>query len=95
MARIAVFAAFAFALLYLAAIALFIIGNYGLFGQPRDPLSAVFLMPLGLPWTLLADVVQPLPGRIVALFAPLVNLAILVALALLMRSHTLPPQAGP
>jgi len=31
-------------------VGLLLIGTFGLFGQEKDPLSAVFLIPLGLPW---------------------------------------------
>lgn len=39
-------------MLYLVALALLLIGTYGLFGQEQDPLAGVFLIPLGLPWNL-------------------------------------------
>ena len=35
--------------------ALLLIGIFGWFGQEKDPLSGVFLLPLGLPWNLIAD----------------------------------------
>ena len=66
-----------FALLCLLALALFLIGTFGLFGQEKDPLSAVFLLPLGLPWNLLLD---PLPDAVrpwAAALAPLLNLILL------------------
>jgi hypothetical protein len=56
MNRVCRVATIVFLFVYLAALALFIIGTFGLFGQDRDPLSAVFLMPLGLPWNLMLDV---------------------------------------
>lgn len=65
-----------FLLLYAAALLLLAIGTYGWFGQERDPLSGVFLLPLGLPWNLLADRLG-IPGTAAALLAPLVNAAIL------------------
>jgi hypothetical protein len=40
----------AFALLYVLALGLFVVGTFGLFGSPSGPLADVFLMPLGLPW---------------------------------------------
>ncbi|WP_082181786.1 hypothetical protein [Aestuariivita boseongensis] len=57
-----------------------LIGTYGLFGQEQDPLSGVFLLPLGLPWVLLLDgLPEPLlPWS--AILAPLLNLAILILL---------------
>lgn len=65
-----------FAVLYVAALALGFIGTYGWSGQERDPLGWVFILPLGLPWTVL------LPGGALwlAALAPLLNLAILAAI---------------
>ena len=58
--------------LYLVALMLLAIGTFGWLGQERDPLSGVFLMPLGLPWNILADRAG-LGGPLVAIFAPLIN----------------------
>ena len=67
--------------LYAAALFIWAVGTFGWFGQERDPLSAVFLVPLGLPWTILAggasDAVLPWIGGL----APIVNIAILRWLA--------------
>lgn len=65
---------------YLVALALLLIGTFGLFGQERDPLSGVFLIPLGLPWVSLLDGVSDgLKPWLLAL-APALNLFILMAL---------------
>jgi hypothetical protein len=65
---------------YLVALALLLIGTFGLFGQERDPLSGIFLIPLGLPWVFLLDGVSDgLKPWLVAL-APALNLFILMAL---------------
>lgn len=69
-----------FATLWALAVAILIIGLFGLFGQERDPLSAVFLVPLGLPWILL-----PFGSAFWAMIAPGINLAILMAFC---RSRT-------
>lgn len=62
---------------YFVALALFLIGTFGLFGQVRDPLSGVFLMPLGLPWVLWLDgFPEPLLPWLAAM-APLLNLAVM------------------
>lgn len=61
--------------LYLAALALLIIGTFGLFGQEQDPLSAVFLLPLGLPWNILADRMG-VEGVMPFVLTPLLNIAI-------------------
>ena len=65
-----------FLILYLVALALLAISTFGLFGQARDPLGGVFLLPLGLPWNLLADRMGIVSAAVV-IIAPVVNLAIL------------------
>ncbi|MEQ7874159.1 hypothetical protein ABDK56_09180 [Sphingomonas sp. ASV193] len=65
-----------FAAAYLVAVALFAVSAFGLFGQPRDPLGAIFLLPLGLPWTLVAARLETPPALLVVAL-PLINLAIL------------------
>ena len=65
--------------LYLVALALLLIGTFGLFGQERDPLSGVFLLPLGLPWNLLVDLAPEPAWPWLAAAAPLLNLVILMA----------------
>ncbi len=67
----------AFAALYLVALALLLIGTFGLFGQERDPLAGVFLMPLGLPWSLWLDELPESVLPFAAALVPLVNLTIL------------------
>lgn len=66
-----------FLVAYVLALALFLIGTFGLLGNERDPLSGVFLMPLGLPWILglewAPDKIRPW----LAAATPAVNLAIL------------------
>jgi hypothetical protein len=65
---------------YLVALALLLIGTFGLFGQERDPLSGALLIPLGLPWvSLLNGVSDGLKPWLLAL-APAFNLFILIAL---------------
>ena len=63
-----------FLALYIAALGLFATSTLGWFGQEKDPLGAVFLIPLGLPWNLAADHLG-LASTAVALGAPLINLA--------------------
>jgi hypothetical protein len=71
---------YGFAGLYLIAIILFLIGTFGLFGQDRDPLSGVFLMPLGLPWNRFLGAAPEALLPWIGALAPLVNLGILAAL---------------
>lgn len=65
--------------LYLVALALLLIGTFGLFGQERDPLSGIFLIPLGVPWVLwiegLSDSLKPW----FAALSPILNIVILAA----------------
>ncbi|SLN24043.1 hypothetical protein PSA7680_00985 [Pseudoruegeria aquimaris] len=76
-----------FALFYAAALFLFIVGTYGLFGQEKDPLSGVFLLPIGLPWIylghLMPDAVRPVLGAA----APAVNLALLMLICRARRNR--------
>jgi len=65
-----------FVALYGIALLLLLIGSFGWFGQQKDPLSAVFLLPLGLPWNILADKLG-LAGVPSLLLAPIINASIL------------------
>lgn len=66
--------------MYLVALALLLIGTFGLFGQERDPLAGVFLVPLGLPWSLgTGGLPEPLLPWMAAL-SPLLNIAVLTLL---------------
>lgn len=69
-----------FGLAYAAALALFLIGTFGLFGSPQGPLAGVFLIPLGLPWNRLLEWAPDSVRPMLAAAAPLLNLAILRAL---------------
>ena len=80
-----------FGIFYLAALALLLTGTFGLFGQERDPLSAVFLLPLGLPWNLLVDLAPEPAWPWLAAASPILNLAILMALCRGLRRR---PRSG-
>ena len=67
-----------FALAYLAALVLLAIGTFGWFGQPKDPLSGIFLIMLGWPWATMGG------GLLMGLIAPGINLAILMAICRLL-----------
>lgn len=60
------------------ALFLWAVGTFGWFGQEPDPLSAVFLIPIGLPWNRFGE------GLAIALLAPLANVAILEGLSRLL-----------
>ena len=73
-------ATLAFLAIYLLALAAFAIGTFGLFGAETDPLSGVYLIPLGLPWNRFADHAPEPLWPWLAAAAPAINLAI-IALA--------------
>ena len=79
MSRACRFVTVAFAVLTACALGLFAIGTLGLFGAERDPLSAVFLLPLGLPWNLFIDSSPDALRPWLAATAPLLNLLTLWA----------------
>jgi hypothetical protein len=69
-----------FVLGYAFALGVFLLSVLGLAGMERDPLSGVFLIPLGLPWNLLVDAAPEPAWPWLAALAPCVNLG-LIALA--------------
>lgn len=68
-----------FAALYTAAIFYFLTGTFGWFGQELDPMAGAFLIPLGMPWNLLAGKLG-LAGVTAGLLSPAINLGILYLL---------------
>jgi hypothetical protein len=86
MGRLLLWLSWAFAAAYLAALILFSIGLFGLFGAEQDPLAGVFLIPLGLPWNFLADALPAPVQPAAAVLAPLINLFILRFAARVMRA---------
>ena len=63
-----------FVALYIAALFLFLVGTFGWFGSEPGPLAGIFLLPLGLPWNLLADALG-FEGPVPVVAAPLLNVA--------------------
>jgi hypothetical protein len=72
----------AFALAYALALLVFLTGTFGLFGQKRDPLSGVFLLPLGFPWVYLVDMAPKSAWPLLAALAPTLNLALILGVCL-------------
>ena len=66
-----------FGLLWLLALAIFLVGQFGLFGQERDPLAGVFLVPLGFPWNRFIEIAPEATWPWLAAAMPLINLALL------------------
>lgn len=81
MSRFFTIVAIVFGVLYVIALGLFGVGTFGWFGQERDPLAGVFLVPLGLPWNRIMDSAPETLLPWVGLLSPLLNLAILLFLA--------------
>jgi hypothetical protein len=79
MARICRIVTVGFAVLYACALGLLAIGTFGLFGAERDPLSGVFLLPLGLPCNLVLDHTPDALRPWLAAAAPLLNLLVIWA----------------
>jgi hypothetical protein len=68
-----------FGVLWFLALGVLAIGTFGWFGQEPDPLSGVYLILLGAPWVqLVSD--TGLPGPLVGILAPRVNLAIVTVI---------------
>jgi len=65
-----------FVALYGFSVLLLLIGTLGWFGQEKDPLSAVFLLPMGLPWNIIADRLG-IAGVASLVAAPAINAGIL------------------
>lgn len=70
---------------YLVALALFLIGTFGFFGQEPDPLSGIFLVPLGLPWVLWLEGFSDSLKPWLAALSPLLNIVVLAAGCRLLR----------
>jgi hypothetical protein len=66
-----------FTLAYVAALILLAVGMFGLFGQTTDPLSGVFLVPLGLPWNMLVDLTPESMWPWLTAAAPIINILLL------------------
>ena len=64
-------------LLWIAALCIFLIGQFGLLGQERDPLAGIFLVPLGFPWNRFIDAAPEQTWPWLAALLPAVNLALL------------------
>lgn len=76
-----------FALAWVGALILYVAGTFGWFGVETDPLSAAFLLPLGLPWVLGVDLFpEPLWPWLSAL-NPGINLAILALIQRWIRTN--------
>ncbi|MCL7990414.1 MAG: hypothetical protein M8840_04675 [marine benthic group bacterium] len=68
---------YGFLALYIVALLLLLVGTFGLFGAERDPLSGIFLLPLGLPWNRFLGGASEALLPWLAAAAPLVNLLLI------------------
>lgn len=74
-------------LLWLAALALLLIGTLGLFGQEQDPLSGVFLVLLGMPWIYLVDLLPQAAWPWATALAPGLNILVILTLCRLFHAR--------
>lgn len=81
MARALHIAMIIFAAIYALALFVFLIGTFGWFGADRDPLSGVYLIPLGLPWNRFIDAAPERLWPWFAAAAPLLNVFVLAILS--------------
>jgi len=65
-----------FLALYISAVFILLTGFFGWFAQQQDPLSGIFLLPLGLPWIIIGDKMG-LTSTALAILSPAINLGIL------------------
>jgi len=74
-----------FGLAYALALFLYLTGTYGWFGQQTDPLSGIFLIPLGLPWNFIdaPETILPMLG----IGAPLINFLLILLLCRVLGSR--------
>ena len=86
--RKCIFVVVAFLLVYLVALGMLLVGTLGLFSQEKDPLSGVFLIPLGLPWNMLFDSIPEPWLPWLGAGAPLLNLMLLVILCVLIQRRS-------
>lgn len=66
------------AAIWLAGLILVAIGTLGLFGQPRDGLSGVLLVLVGLPWSLLVERLPQKVAPLAMVLAPGITMALLL-----------------
>lgn len=83
--KICRFVTISFLVLYVAALTLLAVGTFGLFGAGRDPLSGIFLMPLGVPWNLLLTNAPESWLPWIGIAAPAVNLVLIFAICRMRR----------
>lgn len=68
------------AILYLVALAVLLIGAFGATGQAPDGLAGIYVILLGLPWSLLIGPLAEGARPWAAVILPLVNLGLLIFL---------------
>jgi hypothetical protein len=79
-----------FLVIYLLALVAFLVGVFGLFGQEPDPMSGIFLIPLGLPWNRLVDLFPEPLWPWLAAAAPLLNYVLLRLICRILVARKLP-----
>jgi hypothetical protein len=72
--------------LYLVALFLFAVGQFGLLGSEQTPLAGIFIVPLGLPWIRFVDAFPELLWPWLAAGTPIINIMLLYGLYRYFRS---------
>jgi hypothetical protein len=80
------FVIWGFVTLYGCALAIFLIGNFGLFGTQADPLASVYLVIMGQPWNQLVDFLPEALWPWAATAAPMLTVALLVSICRFLAS---------
>ena len=77
-----------FVTLYGCALAIFLIGNFGLSSTQADPLAGVYLVIIGQPWNQLVDFLPEALWPWAASAAPLLTVALLVSICRFLGSSS-------
>ena len=59
------------------ALVVFLVGTFGWFGVSQDPLSGLFLTPLGIPWAWAASILPESTWPFLVALAPAINVVLL------------------
>ena len=78
---------------YTIAVLVWLAGTFGWFGISQDPLSGVFLVLLGQPWTRFIDFLPQAAWPITTALAPALNAALIIIACKVIRRIALSAEA--
>ncbi|MCF6272193.1 MAG: hypothetical protein L3J37_03240 [Rhodobacteraceae bacterium] len=67
-------------ILYVAALGIWIISEYGLFGQDSTAFSGIFLVFFGMPWSMMSNIGPESIWPYLTALTPLINILLLVGI---------------